>query len=258
MGVPARRVSGSRRGAGVLLLAPGRRLGSSDGSGRSLTGPVDHDRFTLAAAPPTRGGDLQADDLGVPGRFPLAAAGLPGGRRAATHWRNCQELAAQFPQVSVVADGVYVRERNVWTSAGPLRRHRPGAGAGPRDRGAPAAVAVASVGHVSPTIRRSPAVLGDARRPGARQRAPSRTCSPGCPIKPRQGPPCPNTGPPATSQSGSFRRTFKAQLGVTAGEHFEGVRLEPACRLLDEPWPRHYSRRAPTPLRCCRCGCHPG
>jgi transcriptional regulator GlxA family with amidase domain len=52
------------------------------------------------------------------GSFILAAAGLLDGRRATTHWRYAGELARLFPQVRVEADAIWVRDGEVWTSAG--------------------------------------------------------------------------------------------------------------------------------------------
>ena len=52
------------------------------------------------------------------GAFLLAGAGLLDGRRVATHWLACQELARYRPQLSVDANAIFVRDGNVWTSAG--------------------------------------------------------------------------------------------------------------------------------------------
>jgi transcriptional regulator GlxA family with amidase domain len=52
------------------------------------------------------------------GAFVLAGAGLLDGRRAATHWSVCRELARFRPQVSVDADAIFVQDGNIWTSAG--------------------------------------------------------------------------------------------------------------------------------------------
>ncbi|WP_246521816.1 GlxA family transcriptional regulator [Neoroseomonas terrae] len=52
------------------------------------------------------------------GAFLLGAAGLLDGRRAATHWRWCTELAQRFPAVRVEADPIFVRDGSVWSSAG--------------------------------------------------------------------------------------------------------------------------------------------
>ena len=52
------------------------------------------------------------------GAFVLAAAGLLDGKRAVTHWMYCDALARNFPKVTVDQDAIYVRDGNVWTSAG--------------------------------------------------------------------------------------------------------------------------------------------
>jgi transcriptional regulator GlxA family with amidase domain len=52
------------------------------------------------------------------GAFLLARAGLLDGRRATTHWTACGALARRYPTVDVEADPIYVRDGNVYTSAG--------------------------------------------------------------------------------------------------------------------------------------------
>lgn len=52
------------------------------------------------------------------GAFALARAGLLDGRRATTHWAFCGDLAKEYSKVRVEADPIYVRDGNVWTSAG--------------------------------------------------------------------------------------------------------------------------------------------
>lgn len=52
------------------------------------------------------------------GAFALAAAGILDGRRATTHWMYLSALRTRYPKVRVVDEGVYVRDRGVWTSAG--------------------------------------------------------------------------------------------------------------------------------------------
>ncbi len=52
------------------------------------------------------------------GAFLLGAAGVLDGRRAATHWLYCAELARRFPAVRVEPDPIFVRDGSVWTSAG--------------------------------------------------------------------------------------------------------------------------------------------
>ncbi len=52
------------------------------------------------------------------GAFLLAEAGLLDGRRATTHWMFTTELAARYPKVEVDPDPIFVRDGNVYTSAG--------------------------------------------------------------------------------------------------------------------------------------------
>jgi len=52
------------------------------------------------------------------GAFLLAEAGLLDGRRATTHWAAAENLAERYPRVTVDADPIFIRDGNVWTSAG--------------------------------------------------------------------------------------------------------------------------------------------
>jgi transcriptional regulator GlxA family with amidase domain len=52
------------------------------------------------------------------GAFLLAEAGLLDGRRVTTHWRRCAELARKYPALRVEQDPIFVRDGDVWTSAG--------------------------------------------------------------------------------------------------------------------------------------------
>jgi transcriptional regulator GlxA family with amidase domain len=52
------------------------------------------------------------------GAFVLAEAGVLDGRRATTHWQYLNELRTRFPKAHVVDEGIFTRDRAVWTSAG--------------------------------------------------------------------------------------------------------------------------------------------
>ncbi|MEL6425528.1 MAG: GlxA family transcriptional regulator [Pseudomonadota bacterium] len=52
------------------------------------------------------------------GALVLAATGLLDGRRAVTHWEDCEMLAELFPRVTVEVDPIYINDGTVWTSAG--------------------------------------------------------------------------------------------------------------------------------------------
>jgi transcriptional regulator GlxA family with amidase domain len=52
------------------------------------------------------------------GSFLLAEAGLLNGRRATSHWRFSKELARRYPKVKVESELVWVKDGNIYTSAG--------------------------------------------------------------------------------------------------------------------------------------------
>ena len=52
------------------------------------------------------------------GAFLLAEAGLLNGRRATAHWKFGRELAARYPRVRVEHDPLWVKDGNIYTSAG--------------------------------------------------------------------------------------------------------------------------------------------
>ncbi|WKX72766.1 GlxA family transcriptional regulator [Streptomyces sp. XD-27] len=52
------------------------------------------------------------------GAYVLAAAGLLDDRRATTHWRFGEQLAARHPAVAVDVGPLHIRDGNVYTSAG--------------------------------------------------------------------------------------------------------------------------------------------
>ena len=117
-------------GGGVVRAGSGIRL-EPDCSTRACRGPID----TLVVAG-GMGADQAAEDASLvrwvgaaagrsrrvasvcTGAFVLAAAGLLDGRRATTHWASCDELSRRHPKVEVDPDSIYVRDGELWTSAG--------------------------------------------------------------------------------------------------------------------------------------------
>jgi transcriptional regulator GlxA family with amidase domain len=52
------------------------------------------------------------------GSFVLAQAGLLSGRRATTHWHDAGLFARAFPDITVEPDAIFVRDGDIYTSAG--------------------------------------------------------------------------------------------------------------------------------------------
>ncbi len=52
------------------------------------------------------------------GAFLLAEAGILNGKRATTHWKRCEQLAEEYPEVQVEIAPLFIKDGNVYTSAG--------------------------------------------------------------------------------------------------------------------------------------------
>jgi transcriptional regulator GlxA family with amidase domain len=52
------------------------------------------------------------------GAYVLAEAGLLDGRRATTHWQRTTHFLKAYPQVKLEPDQIFVRDGNIWSSAG--------------------------------------------------------------------------------------------------------------------------------------------
>ncbi|MGB3388092.1 MAG: GlxA family transcriptional regulator [Pseudaminobacter sp.] len=52
------------------------------------------------------------------GAYLLATAGLLDGRRATTHWGSTDDFARRYPKVTLDAERIFIRDGDIWTSAG--------------------------------------------------------------------------------------------------------------------------------------------
>jgi transcriptional regulator GlxA family with amidase domain len=52
------------------------------------------------------------------GAFLLAEAGALCGRTATTHWKFCDRLQREYPEIKVDPDPIYLHDGRIWTSAG--------------------------------------------------------------------------------------------------------------------------------------------
>lgn len=52
------------------------------------------------------------------GAFVLASAGLLNKRCATTHWNYCSKLSAKYPEIEVDSNSIFVKDGNIYTSAG--------------------------------------------------------------------------------------------------------------------------------------------
>jgi transcriptional regulator GlxA family with amidase domain len=52
------------------------------------------------------------------GAYILAGAGVLDGRRATTHWQRTRHFLSTYPKVKLEPDRIFVRDGNIWSSAG--------------------------------------------------------------------------------------------------------------------------------------------
>jgi transcriptional regulator GlxA family with amidase domain len=96
----------SASGLSTLIVAGGEGVLTASKSARQLA-------FVRAAA---RRGVRVASVCS--GAYVLAEAGPLDGRRATTHWRRTRHFLATYPKVKLESDRIFVRDGDIWTSAG--------------------------------------------------------------------------------------------------------------------------------------------
>lgn len=159
------------------------------------------------------------------GAFILAAAGLLDGRRATTHWARAAEFARLHPQVHVEPDRIFVRDGDVWTSAGITAGIDLALALAADDLGEAAAKRAAQqlvVYHRRPGGQSQFSALLEADRPGSRfspllawarerlgERLPVERLAERAAMSPRH-----------------FARAFAAETGMTPAKAVERLRLE--------------------------------
>ncbi|MFD8979983.1 GlxA family transcriptional regulator [Streptomyces sp. NPDC059564] len=219
--VPDGDLESARPGAGTTLLVPGGRY-RGDFEPR------------LTAWLRAYGGRAERLVSVCTGGLLLAEAGLLDGRRATTHWNACEQMARDYPAVSVEPDPIYVRDGPVSTSAGVTAGIDLALALVEEDLGRDVALLIArylvvflrrpgnqaqfSVQLAAQTARREP--LRDvqhwiAEHPGGDLSVEALAAR--AALSPRH-----------------FARAFQAETGVTPGRYVERVRVEHARRLLEE------------------------
>jgi transcriptional regulator GlxA family with amidase domain len=107
-----------------ITLTPGRALGEGRApvdtfvvaGGQGVEALVE-DPDLVAAVRRTAGRARRVASV-CTGAFVLAEAGLLDGRRVTTHWASCRRLTRRYPELTVDPDPIFVRDGDVYTSAG--------------------------------------------------------------------------------------------------------------------------------------------
>jgi transcriptional regulator GlxA family with amidase domain len=107
-----------------ITLTPAHAIGAVDGpldtfivAGGDGVSAVLEDADVLAGVRRLAGGARRVASV-CTGAFLLAEAGLLDGRRVTTHWARCRRLARSYPDLDVDPDPIFVRDGDVYTSAG--------------------------------------------------------------------------------------------------------------------------------------------
>jgi transcriptional regulator GlxA family with amidase domain len=168
------------------------------------------------------------------GAFVLAAAGLLDGRRATTHWASARELQRQHPRVRVDAEPIFVRDGQIWTSAGVTAGMDLALALVEQDLDRDAALAIAR--HLVLFLRRPgnqsqfSATLAAQRA----QREPLRDVQRAVLEHPAGEHSVEAMAARAHMSPRHFARAFRAETGITPARHVELVRLEAARTRLED------------------------
>jgi len=168
------------------------------------------------------------------GAFLLAEAGLLDGRTATTHWSRAAELARSYPRVRVEDDRIWVRDGNVYTSAGVSAGMDLALALIEEDLGAEIALQVARA--MVMYLRRpgdqsqysAPLRLQAAQTPSVRDLVAWAAENPASDLS------VPALAKRVGKSPRQLTRVFQRELGVAPAEAVEQLRLEAARRALQQ------------------------
>ncbi|MGI8460901.1 MAG: GlxA family transcriptional regulator [Solirubrobacterales bacterium] len=162
------------------------------------------------------------------GAMLLARAGLLDGRRATTHWASCADLARRFPAVEVERDPIFVRDANVYTSAGVTAGMDLALALVEEDLGRKTALEVARwlvmfLKRPGGQSQFSAALTGQLA-----ERGPLREIQEWIAEHPDADLTVPALAGRAHMSERNFARVFQREVGLTPARYVEGVRIERA------------------------------
>jgi transcriptional regulator GlxA family with amidase domain len=167
------------------------------------------------------------------GGFVLAAAGVLDGKRATTHWTACEYLAHRYPQITVDPDPIFVRDGNVWTSAGVTAGMDLALALVADDLGQDVALHVAR--QLVMYVQRPGGQAQFSAQLGAQaaERDPLRELQAWIAEHPDADHTVERLAARVSMSPRHFARVFRAEVGCTPAAYVERVRLEAARRLLE-------------------------
>jgi transcriptional regulator GlxA family with amidase domain len=167
------------------------------------------------------------------GSFVLAAAGVLDGKRATTHWSACEYMAKRYPAVTVDPEPIFVRDGNIWTSAGVTAGMDLALALVADDLGRDVALRVAR--QLVMYVQRPGGQSQFSAQLGAQiaGRDPLRELQEWVTEHPDEDLSVEQLSARAGMSPRHFARVFRAEVGCTPAVYVERVRLEVARRLLE-------------------------
>jgi len=168
------------------------------------------------------------------GAFLLAEAGLLDGRRVTTHWAHCQDLAAQYPDITVDPDPIFIKDATLATSAGVTAGIDLALALVEDDLGRDVALAVAR--QLVVFLRRpgSQAQFSAQLAAQTATRPPLRDIQHWITEHPSADLSVDTLAQRASLSPRQFARAFAAQVGMPPGRYVDRARLEAARRRLED------------------------
>jgi transcriptional regulator GlxA family with amidase domain len=164
------------------------------------------------------------------GALVLAAAGLLDGRRATSHWLWCDELARDYPRVTVERDPIYVRDGNCYTSAGVTAGIDLALALVEEDLGRSVALKVAQVMVVFLRRAGGQSQFSTTLAAQARESRPLGDLLAWLPDNIRRELSVESLARRAAMSPRNFARLFQQEVGKTPAKYIEDLRLEAARR----------------------------
>ncbi|MET0457229.1 MAG: DJ-1/PfpI family protein [Mycobacterium sp.] len=229
-GRPVRAGGGLQLGADVDLatLGPVDTLVVPGGPGAESPDPLVVEAIRAAAPRASRVVSV------CTGAFVLAAAGLLDGREATTHWAFCDKLAAEYPAVKVRPEPVFLLSGQVATSAGVTAGIDLALALVEDDLGRDIALAIARLLVVFLRRPSGQPQLSAQLAAQSAVRAPLRELQTW--VSDHLSGDLSVGGLAARVQMSPrhFTRVFTSETGTSPGQYVDRVRLEAACRALED------------------------
>jgi len=168
------------------------------------------------------------------GAVALAEAGLLNGREATTHWRFCSEIASHYPEVHFNPDPIFIRDGNVYTSAGVTSGIDLSLALVEEDLGAEMALEIAR--NLVVFLRRpgSQSQFSNALTLQKADRQPMRDLQAWIPNNLSKPLTVEELADKARMSPRNFARVFTKQVGTTPARFVQNLRVEAARRMLEE------------------------